>query len=303
MATYYNSQIKKYREQFGYTQAQIADMLDVDTSQISRYESGENYPSPDKLVKMASVYHISIEELLGVEKTVSREQKYTEDGIAILDIKNAQVARRQFFSKANDTAVTIYPDGIKYSTNCIRKWEDTDYIQITVIEKYRMIVVRKSNEDDIDSQRWCKKSNGKRYSRKITGREFSTRIYRMMNWLSGYTHRISGYPAVNEDNPDEELWYFELDEAEASPMSQSAREKCGVKSSDIDEKTLELLNEIEKEKEKEREERRIKINEGKNPGPLKQYIFYPDKWGQYTFGLPVEIHGIIPKVDLNKGDT
>ena len=39
-------------------------------------------------------------------------------------------------------------------------------------------------------------------------------------------------------------------------------------------------------------------DEGKDPGPMKKYVYYANKWGQYTFGLPVSEHDVIPEIEL-----
>ena len=298
MAAYFNNNIKKYRSELGYTQQQVADVIGGDDCQISRYESGEQLPPHEKLLKLASLFHVTIEDLLGTADCCNR--RYTEDGTRILNIRKSQVVRHQFFSKVNETSVNIYPDGVRISTKCVRRWEDIDYIEFIVDEEQRLLIVRKSTMDDIDSQRWVSYRNEKRYGRKITGREFSYRLYSMMNWNRGYIHKVSGYVARNEDDVDEELWFFELDEAEGIPLTRSARERTGVKDTDIDDKTIEILDSIEKNRKNERMERQKLRAEGKNPGPVKQYCLYPDKWGQYTFGMPTEAHGIIPTVNLGK---
>lgn len=49
-------QLKKLRTKFGYTQADISSLLDVDQSLISKYESGERQVSVDTLEKLGDLY-------------------------------------------------------------------------------------------------------------------------------------------------------------------------------------------------------------------------------------------------------
>ena len=50
------------------TQKDLADRIGVSKSIISSYESGIRYPSYDVLVKMARIFHVSTDYILGIEK-------------------------------------------------------------------------------------------------------------------------------------------------------------------------------------------------------------------------------------------
>ena len=60
--------LKKLRQQEGLTQQQLANKLGVTKSVISYYELQERYPSPDILTKLAQIFHVSTDYLLGIEK-------------------------------------------------------------------------------------------------------------------------------------------------------------------------------------------------------------------------------------------
>ena len=63
--------LKNLRKQYGLTQAQLGQQIGVTKSVISFYELRERTPSPDILVKIASVFHCSTDYLLGIEKKKS----------------------------------------------------------------------------------------------------------------------------------------------------------------------------------------------------------------------------------------
>lgn len=48
------------------TQKQVADRLGVAVSAVSAYESGFRYPSYKALIKLASMYHVSCDYLIGM---------------------------------------------------------------------------------------------------------------------------------------------------------------------------------------------------------------------------------------------
>ncbi len=67
----FGSTLKKLRLQEGLTQQQLADSLGVTKSVISYYELQERYPSPEMLTKLASIFHVTTDFLLGLEKNVT----------------------------------------------------------------------------------------------------------------------------------------------------------------------------------------------------------------------------------------
>lgn len=60
--------LKELRINAGLTQKQLATQIGVTKSVISFYELQERTPSPAVLVKLAAVFHVSTDYLLGIEK-------------------------------------------------------------------------------------------------------------------------------------------------------------------------------------------------------------------------------------------
>lgn len=67
----FGSKLKELRTQNGLTQKQLADQLGVTKSVVSFYERQERTPSPDILRKLAAIFHVSSDFLLGID-TVKR---------------------------------------------------------------------------------------------------------------------------------------------------------------------------------------------------------------------------------------
>lgn len=59
--------LKKLRTEEGLTQQQLADRLGVTKSVVSYYELQERSPSPEVLTKLASIFHVSTDYLLGID--------------------------------------------------------------------------------------------------------------------------------------------------------------------------------------------------------------------------------------------
>lgn len=61
--------LKSLRIEKKLTQKQVADRIGLAISAVSSYESGTHYPSYDVLVKLARIFHVSTDYLLGMTDT------------------------------------------------------------------------------------------------------------------------------------------------------------------------------------------------------------------------------------------
>lgn len=64
----FGDRLKELRLQNGMTQKDLADRIGVTKSVVSFYELRERTPSPEVLIKLATIFHVSSDYLLGIEK-------------------------------------------------------------------------------------------------------------------------------------------------------------------------------------------------------------------------------------------
>jgi transcriptional regulator with XRE-family HTH domain len=64
----FGSRLKRLRTNAGLTQAQLGHLIGVTKSVVSYYELQERSPSPDVLIKLSQIFHVSTDELLGISK-------------------------------------------------------------------------------------------------------------------------------------------------------------------------------------------------------------------------------------------
>ena len=77
--------LKMLRKETGLTQTQVAARTGVVVSAVSAYESGMRYPSYKVLIKLAALYHVSTDFLLGVSNARSIDVSgLSEEDIAAL---------------------------------------------------------------------------------------------------------------------------------------------------------------------------------------------------------------------------
>ena len=95
----FGSILKKLRIQFGYTQQQLAEKLCVTKSVISYYELQERYPSPEILVKLASIFHVSTDYLLGLngEETISLAGLEQDDIVLVRKLINSLSQKTKWY--------------------------------------------------------------------------------------------------------------------------------------------------------------------------------------------------------------
>ncbi len=78
--------LKELRLRSGMSQKQLAEKLGITKSVISYYEQSERTPSPGILVKIADVFHVTTDYLLGLEsKTVLDVSDLPNEDIELLD--------------------------------------------------------------------------------------------------------------------------------------------------------------------------------------------------------------------------
>lgn len=79
------NRLKELRTQAGLTQLQLAQRLGLTKSVISFYELSERAPSPDVLIRLATLFHVSTNYLLGLDKRETLDVTGLDpDDIAIL---------------------------------------------------------------------------------------------------------------------------------------------------------------------------------------------------------------------------
>lgn len=96
----FGKKLKNLRMQAGLTQKQLADQIGVTKSVISFYELQERIPSPETLIKLASVFHVSADYLLGTEKVRTLDASgLTEDDIKVIQILIDTLRKKNMYCK------------------------------------------------------------------------------------------------------------------------------------------------------------------------------------------------------------
>ena len=61
----FSKRLKELRLMYGYTQTQVANMLNIKQQSYIRYEYGTGEPNLQTLVMLSDIYNVSVDYLLG----------------------------------------------------------------------------------------------------------------------------------------------------------------------------------------------------------------------------------------------
>lgn len=71
--------IRELRLAKGIKQSELADMLDMERSNLTRIESGKQRPNDDNLIKLANIFEVEIKDIFDFEHTVKTQNQLLSD--------------------------------------------------------------------------------------------------------------------------------------------------------------------------------------------------------------------------------
>ena len=77
----FNEKLQELRKSKGLTQEELAEVLYISRTAISKWESGRGYPSIDSLKEISKFFSVTIDELLSSEKIVNIAEKENKSNI------------------------------------------------------------------------------------------------------------------------------------------------------------------------------------------------------------------------------
>lgn len=108
--------LAELREDSGFTQKDLSELLHVSVSSISAYESGKRLPSIDVLIAYAKQFQVSTDYILRLTDNSESLSVFTEEfyhgkmiGDVIFDLKKLQPEQRKALLVALDS-MTFYAD-------------------------------------------------------------------------------------------------------------------------------------------------------------------------------------------------
>lgn len=75
----FNKRLREMRMKCGFTQQNMADKLKISLNAYQKYEQAERSPSLDCLVKIADIFDISLDYLLGRDSFIQSHANYADE--------------------------------------------------------------------------------------------------------------------------------------------------------------------------------------------------------------------------------
>ena len=109
----FNEKLQKLRKQKGLTQEELAELLYVSRTAISKWESGRGYPSIESLKQISKIFSMTIDELLSCDEIINiaetdvkqKEDRFCDLVFGLLDISVISFFFLPFFKQISDTVI------------------------------------------------------------------------------------------------------------------------------------------------------------------------------------------------------
>ena len=125
----FNEKLQELRKSKGLTQEELAEILYVSRTAVSKWESGRGYPNIESLKEISKFFSVSIDDLLSGERLLSIAENENKSNIR--NMCNLLLGFADLFSFVL-IILPLYPNsvnGFVYSVNLF------DYIQASVFNK------------------------------------------------------------------------------------------------------------------------------------------------------------------------
>lgn len=162
--------------------------------------------SAEELFEISSSAYSELEktELKHREKILNGEEHCK---IISKDFAGYHVPNSAFFISASTPTLTINHGTFRFSKKCIEKLDNCDYIEILYHPLLQAILIRPSNEENVNSVCWKNAEN--HFNGLFAARALSDAIYHHLDWIKEYGFRFRG---VTKVRGKQKMILFFLDE-------------------------------------------------------------------------------------------
>ena len=108
------------------------------------------------------------------------------------DLRGFEIAHLDFFDVKRTPTMTLEDRCIKFSTECLRRISNGNYVELLVHPKERKIAVRQTVKENRNAVIWAKEEYGQRVPRGIACTAFIDTLFSMFGWNSEYRYRLFG---------------------------------------------------------------------------------------------------------------
>lgn len=131
-----------------------------------------------------------------------------------------QVVRGQIMtSRQERPCITATGKRISFNVDCMRKFQNVQYIQLLLHPSERKLAIRPCSKSDIHSIPWRSSFDKPVYQKSLSCQYFESALYDIMEWVPDYSYRIPGSWIAKGNN---QIIIFDLSEAQPISIIQSS---------------------------------------------------------------------------------
>lgn len=128
------------------------------------------------------------------------------------DLRGFEIARTEFFGTYTNPTVTFADRKIKFSTECIKKFGEKNYVELLINPVERKFAVRPTEPSNRNGVLISKNSGGKPRPRDIPSAAFSDTIFSLFGWNTDCKYRMTGVLCEGEGGL---VYIFDVQDSEA----------------------------------------------------------------------------------------
>ena len=107
-----------------------------------------------------------------------------------IDLRSSEVVRGESFIDAYISCATFNDDTLRFSSTCIRKFDDAEYAELLIHPVRKLLAVRPCAEEHKNAIRWTNFSDGRAFGRNIGCTAYINTLYRLLDWEPGTKYRV-----------------------------------------------------------------------------------------------------------------
>ena len=133
--------LAKYRKKANMSQEELADKLNVSRQAVSKWERGESSPDTDNLIALASLYNITLDDLLNKDPDETFTSKKEEAKEEDTKKEYVHIGKDGIHVKDKDTEVHIDASGVHEFANNVDTCEISNNIAYEIKRKRKYEII------------------------------------------------------------------------------------------------------------------------------------------------------------------
>ena len=107
-----------------------------------------------------------------------------------IDLRNAQVIHGDNFVDGHVSSVTFNDSTLRFSSFCVRKFNGSDYVELLVHPRHKLLAIRPCAKSHKNAIRWTKYTDGRAYGRLIGCTAYIHTLYTLLDWQPSIKYRL-----------------------------------------------------------------------------------------------------------------